>query len=40
MERLFIAVLAAAILVFIAAGILLRTHVMIHASTHAATDWR
>jgi|KBSSwiStaDraftv2_1062776.scaffolds.fasta_scaffold2942799_1 hypothetical protein len=40
MERLFIAVLAAAILVFIAAGILLTTHVMIHASTHAATDWR
>ena len=39
MERLFIAVLAAAILVFIAAGILLTTHVMIHASTHAATDW-
>ena len=40
MERLFIAVLAAAILVFIAAGILLTTHVMIHASTHAATDCR
>ena len=40
MERLLIAVLAAAILVFIAAGILLTTHVMLDASSHAATtDW-
>jgi hypothetical protein len=39
MERLFLAILAVAVLVFIGAGILLTTHVMLDASSHAATDW-